>query len=245
MASTPNYGFNLVSSSDSDRSLMDWVQQLSGEDETSNMMRIDALLAELAEQASGNGVIIDSSEPAEGEVWIDTDDDGTLVTSFNGRTGAVLPQTGDYTADMVGTYTAEQIDEKLGNVNSVGTGVAISPEAPDEGDVWIDTDDSGTSGTLIYSFNGRTGAIVPQSGDYTAEMVGADVSGAAAQALVNAKTYVDNKLNITFVNSFNGRSGDVKPQAGDYTAAMVGAATAEDIQTAIQAAILDSWEKSY
>lgn len=38
---------------------------------------------------------------------------GGGVTSFNGRTGSVLPARGDYTADMVGTYSAEQIDSLL------------------------------------------------------------------------------------------------------------------------------------
>ena len=47
------------------------------------------------------------------------------------------------------------------------------------------------------------------------------------------------------VTTFNGRAGAVTPQAGDYTAAMVGAATLEEVNTAIQAAVLDSWEGSY
>lgn len=47
------------------------------------------------------------------------------------------------------------------------------------------------------------------------------------------------------VSSFNGRTGEVTPQAGDYTAAMVGAATPEQVNEAIQAAVLDSWGASY
>lgn len=47
------------------------------------------------------------------------------------------------------------------------------------------------------------------------------------------------------VSSFNGRSGAVKPEANDYTAEQVGAATMEQVNAAIQAAILDSWEGSY
>ena len=35
----------------------------------------------------------------------------------------------------------------------------------------------------VTSFNGRTGAVEPQVGDYTAEMVGADASGTAADAV--------------------------------------------------------------
>lgn len=47
------------------------------------------------------------------------------------------------------------------------------------------------------------------------------------------------------VSSFNGRTGEIEPQKGDYTAEMVGAATVEQVNAAIQAAILDSWEGSY
>lgn len=47
------------------------------------------------------------------------------------------------------------------------------------------------------------------------------------------------------VSSFKGREGAVEPQAGDYTAAMVGAPTTAEMNTAIQTAILDSWEASY
>lgn len=47
------------------------------------------------------------------------------------------------------------------------------------------------------------------------------------------------------VSSFNGRTGAVVPTNGDYTAEMVGAATVEQVNTAIQAAILESWGASY
>ena len=61
------------------------------------------------------------------------------------------------------------------------------------------------------------------------------------------------------MTSFKGRTGIVTPQAGDYTAAMVGArpdtwmptaadvgaVTAEQLNAAIRAAVLDSWEGSY
>ena len=37
-----------------------------------------------------------------------------------------------------------------------------------------------TGGASVSTFNGRAGAVKPQEGDYTAEMVGADVAGSAA-----------------------------------------------------------------
>lgn len=42
-----------------------------------------------------------------------------------------------------------------------------------------------TAGGGVTSFNGRSGIVKPQKGDYTAEMVGADASGAAAAVQSN------------------------------------------------------------
>lgn len=43
----------------------------------------------------------------------ETDPDSTQVSSFNGRTGAVVPQAGDYTAGMVGAYTKEETEAAI------------------------------------------------------------------------------------------------------------------------------------
>ncbi|MDE7245103.1 MAG: hypothetical protein K2O18_14180, partial [Oscillospiraceae bacterium] len=64
----------------------------------------------------------------------------------------------------------------------------------------------------VSSFNGRTGEVKPQSGDYTAAMVGA-----------RPDDWVPTAAEVGGVSSFNGRTGEVKPQSGDYTAAMAGA----------------------
>ena len=46
---------------------------------------------------------------------------GGGVTSFNGRTGSVLPDKGDYTADMVGTYTTAEINTLMQGFVAKGT----------------------------------------------------------------------------------------------------------------------------
>ena len=46
---------------------------------------------------------------------------GGGVTSFNGRTGSVLPAKGDYTADMVGTYTTAEINTLMQGFVAKGT----------------------------------------------------------------------------------------------------------------------------
>lgn len=49
-----------------------------------------------------------------------------------------------------------------------------------------------TSG--VSSFNGRSGAVLPKEGDYTAEMVGADPAGTAQEAADTLKTGVEGKF---------------------------------------------------
>lgn len=124
-----------------------------------------------------------------------------LVASFNGRTGAVVPESGDYTAADVGA---------IAQGSSPGSGLPAANESE-----YVANDNTGniakiigadTSSTvipltklaaLVASFNGRTGAVVPESGDYTAS----DVGALPVQSIVN---------------SFNGRTGAVVPAAGDY-----------------------------
>lgn len=56
----------------------------------------------------------------------------------------------------------------------------------------------GAAGGGVTSFNGRSGAVAPQVGDYTASMVGADASGAAAAVQGNLTTHVaDTTKHIT------------------------------------------------
>jgi hypothetical protein len=82
-------------------------------------------------------------------------------------------------------------------------------DGPHTFDVMDGEDGTGGGTDGVSSFNGRTGAVAPSSGDYTAAMVGA------------------------------------RPDTWTPTAADVGAATMEQVNTAIQTAVLDSWEGSY
>lgn len=59
---------------------------------------------------------------AQGEaIWEDAPDTG--VTSFKGRKGAVTPESGDYTAEMVGAMTQEQGDGRYIQLEDGGTAV--------------------------------------------------------------------------------------------------------------------------
>ncbi|MEM0143191.1 MAG: hypothetical protein QXL94_04470, partial [Candidatus Parvarchaeum sp.] len=101
------------------------------------------------------------SPPLAGYPPIPLSELAALVASFNGRTGAVLPASGDYTIEDVGFASGFPTD----------TPIPLSALA-----------------ALVASFNGRTGAVVPASGDYTAAMVGA-LSGATVLTGGSSGTY--------------------------------------------------------
>lgn len=50
----------------------------------------------------------------------------------------------------------------------------------------------GAAGGGVTSFNGRSGAVTPKTGDYTAAMVGADAQGAAQTVQDNLNTHAEN-----------------------------------------------------
>lgn len=73
-------------------------------------------------------------------------------------------------------------------------GNAIAVDAPETG---------------VTEFNGRKGVVLPEVGDYTADMIGADPVGSAAQALVDANTYTDEKIAEVNVLPVGGIAGQV------------------------------------
>lgn len=75
-------------------------------------------------------------------------------------------------------------------------------------DAWVayfQSINSAFTGGPVLSFNGRGGAVVPISGDYSA----GQIAGLAAFIAANG------------VSSFNGRIGDVLPTLGDYPASLI------------------------
>ena len=86
------------------------------------------------------------------------------------------------------------------------------------------------AGGGVSSFNGRSGAVAPQIGDYTAEMVGADAQGAAQTVQGNLNTHTQNTtVHITAVErtAWNGKSG----KADSFTVTLTAAGWSADTQT--------------
>lgn len=79
----------------------------------------------------------------------------------------------------------------------------------------------GVAGGGVSSFNGRSGAVAPQTGDYTAAMVGADAQGAAETVQGNLNVHAENTVkHITAAErtAWNGKQKaltfDTAPTAG-------------------------------
>lgn len=79
----------------------------------------------------------------------------------------------------------------------------------------------GAAGGGVTSFNGRSGAVAPKAGDYTASMVGADAQGAAGTVQGNLNTHAENTVkHITAAErtAWNGKQNaltfDTAPTAG-------------------------------
>lgn len=135
---------------------------------------------------------------------------GQGVTSFNSRVGAVVPEAGDYTAAQV-TYD---------NTNTGYTATDVQA-AIDEADAKIEAVSQTVPVTYVETFNGRSGAVTPDNGDYSATQVTYDntVSGLTAtdtQAAIDELAAAPGG-----VTSFNNRTGAVVPAASDYDAAQV------------------------
>lgn len=124
---------------------------------------------------------------------------GGGVTTFNGRTGTVVPASGDYTSDQV----------TEGSVNLYSTAARIR---------------AALSGTAPITFNSTTGAIglsanTDQITEGTTNLFFTQARARAALSASGAITYNSGTGAIGFsgVSSFNGRTGAVVPASGDYT----------------------------
>lgn len=95
------------------------------------------------------------TKTASGAAWSDAPDTG--VTTFNSRTGAVMPQTGDYTADMVGAVPMTR------KVNGKALSADVTLSAADVGA--IAEPDGGTTGQILTKAeSGAEWADPPETG---------------------------------------------------------------------------------
>ena len=159
------------------------------------------------------------------------------VTSFNTRTGAVVPATGDYTVSQV-TGAAPLASPAFTGTPTAPTATAGTNTTQVATTAFV-TAAVAAGGSGVTSFNTRTGAVVPATGDYTvAQVTGAAplaspaLTGTPTAPTATAGTNTTQLATTAFVtaavaagtagvSSFNTRTGAVVPATGDYTVAQV------------------------
>lgn len=109
---------------------------------------------------------------------------GTVVESFNGRTGQVVPSDTDYNAGLIGydntvsqliaTNAQDAIDELDQEVDQLFDDKLDAPDNANFGDAIIKRSDGWAAEPIANSFNGRTGSVVPANHDYDANQIDYD-----------------------------------------------------------------------
>lgn len=148
---------------------------------------------------------------------------GTIITDATPTAGSQNPvQSGGVFTSLEGKQ-----DRLTGNNGQIvgfdAQGNPVAMDAPETG---------------VTEFNGRKGAVTPQLGDYTADMVGADPAGAANTALTNAKAYTDTK-HAEALNHANTKLTEANQYTDQQIGSLIGAApemlnTFEEVANAIE-----------
>ena len=131
-----------------------------------------------------------------------------------------LPTGGEEGQVLTKTASGAQWDDVPSDLPAGGTNGQILTKT-DDGVAWSDAPDTG-----VTTFNGRTGAVSPQTGDYTADMVGArpntwtpsaeDVGAVPTSRTVNGKALSENISLIA--DDVGARSNTWMPTASDVGA---------------------------
>ena len=108
------------------------------------------------------------TKTADGAAWKNAPEGG--VTSFNGRTGAITPQEGDYTAEMVGAVSEEDVGVANGVAELDSTGKVPTSQLPSM-DYIPNSEKGANSGVATLDASGKLASA--QKPTYTASEVGA------------------------------------------------------------------------
>ena len=122
------------------------------------------------------------------------------VASVFGRTGAVVGEPGDYTADQIIDTAAKVLMTTAERSKLAGV-------------------QAGAQVNTVASVHGRTGVIAAQPGDYTADQITDTPTKVVMTAAERSKlATVQEGAQVNTVATVHGRTGAVVAEAGDYTA---------------------------
>lgn len=145
---------------------------------TTNLSAIDRSPGAIYYDTTANGLVFDN-----GSSLVSVAAAGSAVSSFNGRIGAVVPQTGDYTKTNVGLANVDNTSDANKPV-STAQNTAINTRVADTGDSMtgalnITMTGSGQLNTLTLNSNANTAMIIKNSGAGTNGLLIGNSGGAS------------------------------------------------------------------
>ena len=141
---------------------------------------------------------------------------GSAASAASSASAAALSEdaAAEYEAGAKTAAASAEANGKLSESWAVGGTGTRTGEDTNNAKYWAMAAQGATSGG-VTSFNGRSGIVEPAAGDYTAAMVGADASGAAATVQSNLGTHTaDTTKHIT---SAERTTWNAKANASDLT----------------------------
>ena len=120
---------------------------------------------------------------------------GSAASASGSASAAALSEdaSAEYEAGAKTAAASAAANGKLSESWAVGGTGTRTGEDTNNAKYWAMAAQGAASGG-VTSFNGRFGAVAPQKGDYTAEMVGADAQGAAQTVQGNLNTHAENTI---------------------------------------------------
>lgn len=124
------------------------------------------------------------------------------VSSFNGRTGAVVPQNGDYTAEQVGAASADTVNTMSEYIHDIVEGVEPLPYLPESYTPPVATSDTvGTvkpgTGMEVTADGTLNCTVTPGTGGMTQEQADARYLQLSGGTMTGALNMGANKITIT------------------------------------------------
>ena len=165
MSETKNCGLYITD--DSTTKFQEWRRRMGGETD-SNMVKIDAALAAKQDKLSGiKGQVIGFDEDGKAVVQ-EAPDANISIRTVTAEEYAAL--TDEQKQENVFYILPDEETEAVSGIPAGGSAGQILAKASSEDfdTQWVDPASGG-----VESFNGRSGAVMPQAGDYTASDVGA------------------------------------------------------------------------
>lgn len=163
----------------------------------------------------------------------------TATNAASSASQSATSASGSASQAQASAAAAAQSAASVDGINKTAQSWAVGGTGTREGEdsnnakYWCESAQAIAGGGVI-SFNGRGGIVKPQKGDYTAEMVGADASGAAAAAVASHNTDTSAHADIREAVSKAGKQFIINGTLGDNWQTVTVDKTRAEIKAAVQ-----------